>query len=63
MGLRGAYRKFVKMNRDDVLKSILKDPKSKYSHYSVGPPSIKVDSSMENTPSTQVSNTNNNLSP
>jgi hypothetical protein len=62
-GLRGAYRKFMKLNKEDVLRMILNDVKGRFSHHFQYPPCLKIDSSMEKTPSTQVSHTANNLSP
>lgn len=63
MGLRGAYRKFVKLSQEEVLRSILKDEKGRYSHYFQYPPSLNKEGSMEKTPSTQVCSTENKLSP
>ena len=39
-GLRGAYRKFWKFEKEDVLKSILQNDKGRYSHYFEYPPTI-----------------------
>lgn len=46
-----------------MLRSILRDEKGRYSHYFQYPPSLNKDTSMEKTPSTEVSCTAKELSP
>lgn len=62
-GLRGAYRKFIKLGLEDVIRSILRDEKGRYSHHFQYPPSLSKEGSMEKTPSTETSMTVKDPSP